>query len=128
MGAMLLTLFSTLALSLAAIGIYGIASHAAQLRTREIGIRLALGAERGDIRRMVFSHAFVPALWGIPVGMGLALWAAQFARTFLYDVSPHDPWTFGAVSALLAVLALAATWWPARRAARLDPMMALREN
>jgi predicted permease len=128
MGAMLLTLFSALALSLAAIGIYGIAAHAAALRTREIGIRLALGAERGDIRRMVFSHAFVPVLWGIPVGIALAVWAAQFARVFLYDVSPRDPWTLGAVAALLAALALAATWLPARRAARLDPVAALREQ
>ena len=128
MGAMLLTLFSVLALSLAAIGIYGIAAHAAQLRTREIGIRMALGAERRDIRRMVFSHAFAPALWGIPVGIGLAVWAAQFARAFLHDVSPSDPWTFIAVSALLATLALAATWLPARRAARLDPVTALRDQ
>ncbi len=128
MGAMLLTLFSALALSLAAVGIYGISAHAAQLRTREIGIRLALGAERGDIRRMVFSHALVPALWGIPAGIGLAVWAAQFARMFLYDVSPRDPWTFVAVSALLVTLALAATWLPARRAARLDPVAALRDQ
>ena len=128
MGAMLLTLFSALALSLAAIGIYGIAAHAAALRTREIGIRLALGAERGDIRRMVFSHAFLPALWGIPVGIALAVWAAQFARVFLYDVSPRDPWTLGAVAASLAALVLAATWLPARRAARLDPVVALREQ
>jgi predicted permease len=128
MGAMLLTLFSALALSLAAIGIYGIAAHAAQLRTREIGIRMALGAEGRDIRRMVFTHAFAPALWGIPVGVGLAVWAAQFARAFLHDVSPTEPWTFVAVSALLATLALAATWLPARRAARLDPVTALREQ
>ena len=128
MGAMLLTLFSVLALSLAAIGIYGIAAHAAELRTREIGIRLALGAERGDIRRMVFSHACVPALWGIPVGIGLAVWAAQFARAFLYNISPRDPWMFVAVSAVLVALALAATWLPARRAARLDPVTALREQ
>jgi putative ABC transport system permease protein len=128
MGAMLFTIFSAVAVSLAAIGIYGIAAHAAALRTREIGIRLALGAERGDIRRMVFSHAFVPALWGIPVGIGLAAWAAEFARVFLHDVTPRDPWTFGAVGALLAALALAATWLPARRAARLDPVVALREQ
>jgi predicted permease len=128
MGAMLLTLFSVLALSLAAIGIYGIAAQAATLRTREIGIRLALGAERGDIRRMVLSHAFVPALLGIPVGIGLAAWAAQFARVFLHDVSPRDPWTLAAVSAVLVALALAATWLPARRAARLDPVVALRDQ
>jgi predicted permease len=127
MGAMLLTLFSALALSLAAIGIYGIAAHAAALRTREIGIRLALGAERGDIRRMVLSQALLPVLWGIPAGMGMAAWAAQFAQVFLHDVSPRDPWTFAAVSTALVVLALAATWLPARRAARLDPVVALRD-
>jgi ABC-type lipoprotein release transport system permease subunit len=127
-GATLLTLFSVLALSLAAIGTYSTAAHAAQLRTREIGIRLALGAERGDIRRMVFWHTCVPALWDIPVGIGLAVWAAQFARVFLYDISPRDPWMFVAVSALLMALALAATWLPARRAARLDPVTALRDQ
>jgi putative ABC transport system permease protein len=128
MGAMLLTLFSALALSLAVVGIYGIAVHAAELRTREIGIRLALGAEQGDIRRMVLSHAVVPTLWGIPAGVGLAVWAAQFARVFLHDVSPHDPWTFATVAGLLVALGLAATWMPARRAARLDPVAALREQ
>jgi predicted permease len=127
MGALLLTLFGALALSLAAIGIYGIAAHAAALRTREIGIRLALGAERGDIRRMVLSQALVPVLWGIPAGIVAAAWAAQFAQVFLHDVSPRDPWTFAAVSTALVVLALAATWLPARRAARLDPVVALRD-
>ncbi|HUE88046.1 MAG TPA: FtsX-like permease family protein [Vicinamibacterales bacterium] len=128
MGAMLLTLFSVLALSLAAVGIYGIAAHATALRTREIGIRMALGADRRDIGRMVFVRAVAPAVWGIPAGLALAVWAAQFARVFLHDVSPRDPWTFVAVSALLTGLALAATWLPARRAAQLDPVTALRDQ
>ena len=128
MGATLLALFSALALSLAALGIYGIAAHAAALRTKEIGIRIALGATGNEIRRMVLTQAVVPAAWGIPLGIGLALWAARFAQAFLYDVSPADPLTFVGVSGLLAVLAILATWLPARRAARLDPVTALREQ
>ena len=125
---LMVVVFGTLALLITAAGLYGVIGFIVSQRTREIGIRMALGAERRDIRRMVFSHAFAPALWGIPVGIGLAVWAAQFARAFLHDVSPSDPWTFVAVSALLATLALAATWLPARRAARLDPVTALRDQ
>ena len=127
MGATLLTLFSILALSLATVGIYGVASYVAQLRTRELGIRMALGAEAADIRRVVLTHGIVPAACGVVIGVGLALWAARFVRVFLHDVSVADPLTFTVVPMLLLAVALAATWLPARRAARLNPVTALRE-
>jgi ABC-type lipoprotein release transport system permease subunit len=76
----------------------------------------------------VLKHGIVPAVAGVLVGIGFALWAARFTRAFLYDVSTNDPLTFAVVPALLVVVALAATWLPARRAARLDPVAALREQ
>jgi ABC-type antimicrobial peptide transport system permease subunit len=128
MGATLLALFSVLALSLSSVGIYGVASYVAQMRTRELGIRMVLGAGRADVRRLVLTHGIAPALCGVVVGMALALWAARFARAFLHDVSAADPVTFSAVPVLLMLVAIAATWLPARRAARLDPVAALREQ
>lgn len=127
MGATLLAFFSLLAVSLASVGIYGVASYVAQLRMRELGIRMALGADAADVRRLVLKHGIVPAACGVGVGIALALWTARFARVFLYDVSTTDPVIFTAVPALLLLIALAATWLPARRAARLDPVTALRE-
>jgi putative ABC transport system permease protein len=128
MGTVLLVMFSALAVSLAAIGIYGVASYVAQLRARELGIRIALGASGGDVRRLVVRQGLVPAALGVATGMAFAMWAARFARAFLYDVSPADPVTFGVVSVLLLLMALTATWLPARRAARLDPVAALRDQ
>jgi putative ABC transport system permease protein len=128
MGATLLAGFSLLALSLAAVGIYGVASYVAQLRTRELGIRVALGANAAAVRRTILRHGVTPALAGILLGLALAAWVSQFARAFLYDVSAADPLTFAAVGALLLAVAVAATWFPARRAAQLDPMSALRDS
>jgi predicted permease len=126
MGAALLGFFSLLALCLATVGIYGVASYVATLRTREIGIRMALGADRQAIGRLVLLQGTGPVALGIAAGVALALWAARFATAFVYDISPWDPTTFVAVTVLLAMLALVASYLPARRAARVDPVTALR--
>jgi predicted permease len=126
MGSVLLTFFGVLALSLATIGIYGVASYVVGLRRREIGIRIALGADRRTIGRLVMIQGALPIAAGIVAGIGLALWASQFVAAFVVDISPWDPMTFVAVTLLLAALALVASYVPARRAARLDPVTALR--
>ena len=128
MGSVLLSFFSLLALSLATIGIYGVASYGVGLRMREIGIRIALGADRATIGRLVLLQGSLPIAVGIAIGFGLALWASRFIAALVYDVSPWDPLTFVTVTMLLASLALAASYVPARRAARLDPMEALRKD
>jgi predicted permease len=128
MGATLMALFSVLGLSLASVGVYGVASYVAHLRMRELGIRMALGATAGDVRRIVLTHGIVPAACGVVIGTGLAMWVARFAQAFLYDVSTTDPLTFSVVSTTMLLVALAATWLPARRAARLDPVAALRDQ
>jgi predicted permease len=128
MGVTLFGLFSVLALSLATVGIYGVASYVTALRTRELGIRLALGADARHIRRLVIAQGMLPAMAGVLIGTGLALWAGGLARAFLYDVSPSDPATLGVVAATLVAVTALATWIPARRAARLDPVATLRHE
>ena len=126
MGATLFAIFSVLAITLAAVGIYGVASYVGALRTREMGIRVALGAARADILALVLRQGLTPVWIGIASGLLLAYWAGRAAATFLYAVSPTDPLTFGAVALLLAAIALGATYAPARRAAAVDPVHALR--
>jgi predicted permease len=126
MGAALFTLFSALALTLAAIGIYGVASYVAAARTREIGVRIALGATRGAVRRMVLRQGIRPVVAGTVLGLALALYASRAARAFLLDVSPFDPPTFAGVTVLLVLVALAASYFPARRASLIEPTSALR--
>ena len=126
MGAMLFACFSTLALLLATVGIYGVASYVAALRTREIGIRVALGATTHQIRRLVVAQGLRPVLLGTIAGLALALWTAPFASSFLVGLSARDPLTFLAVTLLVGAVALAATWLPARRAAAIPPTDALR--
>jgi ABC-type antimicrobial peptide transport system permease subunit len=126
MGATLFGVFAALALTLAAIGIYGVASCVAQLRTREIGIRIALGADRARIRALVLRQGAMPIAAGIAAGLVLSAAGSGIASVFLRGVSARDPLTYCAVAALVAVIATAATYVPARRAAATDPIRALR--
>jgi ABC-type antimicrobial peptide transport system permease subunit len=128
MGVTLFTFFSTLAVALAAVGIYGVASYVSALRRREIGVRLALGATSGRIRRLVLFDGAVPIALGMAAGLALALYASRVAKAFLMGVSTSDPVTFLAVTFFLAVIAAVASYLPARRAARMDPVQALRDE
>jgi putative ABC transport system permease protein len=128
MGMTLFAVFSALALTLAAIGIYGVASYVAALRTRELGIRIALGADRARIRALVLRQGAIPIAAGVASGLVIAAIGSRFAAAFLRGVPPRDPLTFTVVAALLAAIALVATWIPARRAAKLDPIKALRTD
>lgn len=128
MGVTLFGFFSLLALTLATLGIYGVTSCVAAMRTREIGIRVALGADRPSIRRLVLREGAAPVAIGIVSGVALALWTGRLAAKFIYGVSPSDPLTFAAVAAIMGLVALVATDVPARRAANVDPMVALRHE
>jgi ABC-type antimicrobial peptide transport system permease subunit len=120
--------FGGVGLLLAAVGLYGVMSYSVSRRTREIGIRIALGAEAGGVQRMVVRQGL--ALTGIAMVLGLvaALASAKLAAGILYGVKPHDVVTFTGVPVFLAVIAFFASWLPARRAARVDPMTALRQE
>jgi putative ABC transport system permease protein len=122
----LLTAFAVAALLLAAIGIYGVLASVVAQQTHEIGIRLALGAQRRDILNLVVGHGLKLAVLGLVIGLAGALGLTRLMTTLLYDVAPTDPVTYGAVAALLGAVALLACYLPARRAMRLDPMVALR--
>ncbi|MDR3701745.1 MAG: ABC transporter permease [Candidatus Sulfopaludibacter sp.] len=113
-------------LLLAAIGLYGLISYTVAERTRELGIRMALGAQRGHALRLILRQAFALSAIGIAVGLGCALFATRLLREMLYGVSTRDPLTFAAVIALMLAVALLASYLPARRATRIDPMTALR--
>jgi len=119
-------LFAALALMLAAVGIYGVISYMVSQRTHEIGIRMALGAQRADVLRMVIRDGIFMAGTGIVVGIGGALALTRLLRSLLFEIRPTDPLTFIGVSLLLGLVALAACYIPARRAMRVEPMEALR--
>ena len=124
--ARLSSFFGLLALVLACIGLYGLLSYEVSRRTREIGIRLALGAQAGDILRLVVKQGIVLALVGAAAGIGVALGVTRYLTSMLYAVHANDPLTIIAVAALLTLVALAACYIPARRAMRVDPIVALR--
>ena len=124
--ARLLAAFSLLALILSAVGIYGVLAYAVTQRTHEIGIRMALGAESADVLRMVLRRTLILASAGILLGTAGALAVTRVLAKFLFEIKPTDPATFIAVAALLAGVALLAGAIPARRASKVDPMVALR--
>jgi ABC-type antimicrobial peptide transport system permease subunit len=126
--AVLLGLFAVVALSLAVMGIYGVLSFAVAQRTSEIGIRMALGAERGRVLALVLRDAAVLAAVGLTIGVGVALALTRVLRTMLFEVTTTDPVTYAGMAAVLAVAVFAASWIPARRAARVDPVIALRKG
>jgi putative ABC transport system permease protein len=122
----LLSLFAALALTLATVGIYGVISYAVSQRTREIGVRMALGARPSDVLRLILGEGLKLVLAGAALGTLLALIATRFISTMIYGVSATDPLIFLSVSTLLVVVSLAACYVPARRAMRVDPIVALR--
>jgi putative ABC transport system permease protein len=126
--ASLLSAFSLIAAMLAAAGIYGLTSYSVTQRTHEIGIRVALGAGQRNIVGMIIRKGLVNAALGIIIGLAGAFALTRLLDDFLYGVTPTDPWTFAAISSLLAVAALTASYIPARRALKVDPMRALRQE
>jgi ABC-type antimicrobial peptide transport system permease subunit len=118
--------FGFVGLSLAAVGLYGVMSYSVSRRTREIGIRIALGAQLGAVQRLFVRQGMVLTLIALALGLPAAFAAAKFSASFLYGVRPHDVVTFTAVPVFLAAVALLACWLPARRAAKVDPQTTLR--
>jgi predicted permease len=123
---MLLGVFAVLALVLACVGIYGVISYLVGQRTHEIGVRMALGAQQNDVLRLIIGHGARMALVGVAVGIVAAMGLTRLMANQLFGVSPHDPITFVGVAVLLIIVAVAACYIPARRAMRVDPIIALR--
>jgi putative ABC transport system permease protein len=127
MGAALFGLFGGLGLLVAAVGIYGVMAYLVAQRTNEIGIRMALGADRSAVLRLVVGQGLRLAFLGIAVGIAGGLFVTRTMSSLLFGISPTDPLTYILVSAVLAAAALLATWIPAWRASRIDPVIALRD-
>ncbi len=126
--AALLALFAGIAVLLAAIGLYGLISFLVTERTQEIGVRMALGATPGAVMKLVLGQALRWTAAGVALGLLGSFWVSQYLATLLYQVPPRDPWTMAAAVALLCAVAGAAAWTPCRRASRVDPMLALRQE
>jgi putative ABC transport system permease protein len=122
----MLGIAGAMAMALGMIGIYGVISYTVSQRRREIGIRLALGAQPGDVLQMVLRQGARTALVGVAIGIAAALGLTELMRSLLFGVSARDPMTFGAVAALLILVAFLASYIPARRAMLVDPLVALR--
>src|SRR5437588_2276070 len=123
---LLMSVFGGAALFIAGIGIYGLMAYSVQQRTQEIGIRLALGAESGHVRRMVVFQGMRLALIGVAMGIAAAFGLSRLIATLLFGVRERDPVVFTTVAAILSAVSLLAVWLPARRATRIDPVIALR--
>jgi len=126
LGATMFTAFGGLALVLAAIGLYSVLAYNVTQRTHEMGVRVALGAQSGDVVRLVVREGLVLVASGVAIGALVALAGGRWVKPLLFDVSPNDPLVFGFVVGLLLIVAVAASWIPARRASRIDPQLALR--
>jgi ABC-type antimicrobial peptide transport system permease subunit len=126
--AVLLGVNALIALVLAAIGIFGVMANLVGERTREIGVRLAMGARREDVLRMILKRAGILTGIGLGLGLVMAFALANAIANLFFGVSPNDPVVFGSISAAVAGIALLASWLPARRAARVDPIVALRDE
>ena len=125
-GAALFSIFGGLALGLAVVGLYGVKAYSVARRTREIGIRMALGAQPGMVLRMIMREGSIMLLSGVAIGLLLAVATAKILSGILYQVGALDPIAFTVAPLLLAAAALIATWLPARRATHVDPIQALR--
>jgi predicted permease len=123
---LLLSIFGALAIVITGVGIYGVMAYVVEQRTQEIGVRMALGAQAGRVQGMVLSHAMAFVLMGLVIGMAGAYALSGAVRAFLFSVEPADPTVYGATAALLVAIGLLAAWIPSRRAARVDPIIALR--
>ena len=124
----LLGVLGSLTLLLASVGIYGVAAHSVSLRTREIGIRMSLGARATDVLRMIVRENFYMSLTGVAVGLGMSAAGSMILASFLFGATSADAVTFAAGAAILCLVSVAASYIPARRAAHLDPLLALRHE
>jgi ABC-type antimicrobial peptide transport system permease subunit len=124
----LLESFAALALMIASVGLYGLLSFAVAQRTREIGLRIALGAPQSNIFKLILRRALLLVVAGLTIGGALAWFAVRFASSYIYGVRAHDGLTFSAVILVLAAVSFLAAWLPARRATKVDPILALRSE
>jgi ABC-type antimicrobial peptide transport system permease subunit len=122
----MLVIAASMALMLGLVGIYGVVAYAATRRTREVGIRLTLGAQQRDVRGMFLRHGFVLTCIGIAIGLGAAAGVTRVMTSLLFDVSPVDPLTYAVVALVLMMATLLASYVPARRISRIDPAVAMR--
>jgi putative ABC transport system permease protein len=122
----LMSCFAALAATLAAIGLYGVMSYSVSLRSQEMGIRMALGSQRKDILKLIIGHGLKLAVIGVAIGLIIALGLTRLLQSLLFGISASDPITFLVIALLLAIVAVLASIIPARRAMRVDPMVALR--